>query len=83
MFKRIWGYMKTLFRVKAEGAMNPEIEIEQAIHEARQQEKRNNNDAPVESYLFKHDSIFLLKIKNAPPGLPSAEGRWTTPSQAL
>ena len=34
MFKRIWGYLKTLFRVKAEGAMNPEIEIEQAIQEA-------------------------------------------------
>lgn len=28
--KRLWGYMKTWFRVSAEKAMDPEIEIEQA-----------------------------------------------------
>ena len=37
MFKRFWNYLKTLFRVKAEAAMDPEIEIEQAIAEAREQ----------------------------------------------
>ncbi len=41
--KRLWGYITTLFRTKAEAAMNPEIEIEQAIREAtkRNQELRN------------------------------------------
>ena len=45
MVKRIWGYLKTLFRVKAEGAMNPEIENEQAIQEAREQDQRLRNQA--------------------------------------
>ena len=27
MFKRFWNYLKTLFRVKTEAAMDPEIEI--------------------------------------------------------
>ncbi len=38
-FKRLWGYIKTLFRVKTEAAMDPEIEIEQAIHEAKQRDQ--------------------------------------------
>ncbi len=38
MFKRIWGYIRTLFRQKAESAMKPEVEIEQAINEARKQD---------------------------------------------
>lgn len=45
MFKRVWGYLKTLFRVKAESAMNPEIEIEQAIQNAREQDQRLRNQA--------------------------------------
>ncbi|MBU1226829.1 MAG: PspA/IM30 family protein [Actinobacteria bacterium] len=41
--KRLWGYIKALFRSKAEGMMDPEIEIKQAIDEAaaRDQELRN------------------------------------------
>ncbi|NQV06323.1 PspA/IM30 family protein [bacterium] len=44
-FKRIWGYIKSWFRIKAEDAMNPEIEIEQAITEARKQDQALRNQA--------------------------------------
>jgi phage shock protein A len=45
MFKRIVGYLKTLFRMKAESAMDPEVEIEQAISEARKQDQALRNQA--------------------------------------
>ena len=45
MFKRVINYLKTLFRVKAEAAMDPEIEIEQAIDEARKQDRQLRNQA--------------------------------------
>lgn len=45
MFKRVWGYIKTVFRVKTEAAMDPEIEIEQAIQEARKQDQQLRNQA--------------------------------------
>jgi phage shock protein A len=45
MFKRFWGYLKTLFRVKTEAAMDPEIEIEQAIQEARKRDQELRNQA--------------------------------------
>ena len=45
MFKRLWGYIKTLFRVKTEAAMDPEIEIEQAIQEARKRDQELRNQA--------------------------------------
>lgn len=44
-FKRLWGYIKTLFRVKAEAAMDPEIEIEQAIQEAKKRDQELRNQA--------------------------------------
>ena len=44
-FKRLWGYIKTLIRVKAEAAMDPEIEIEQAIHEAKKRDQDLRNQA--------------------------------------
>ncbi|MCP3939506.1 MAG: hypothetical protein GY708_29520 [Actinomycetia bacterium] len=37
MFKRIFNYIRTWFRGKAESAMNPEVEIEMAMEEARKQ----------------------------------------------
>jgi len=43
--KRLWGYIATLFRRTAEGAMNPEIEIEQAINEARKSDQALRNQA--------------------------------------
>lgn len=45
MFKRFWNYLKTLFRVKTEAAMDPEIEIEQAIQEARKRDQELRNQA--------------------------------------
>ena len=45
MFKRVINYLRTLFRVKAEAAMDPEIEIEQAIDEARKQDRQLRNQA--------------------------------------
>lgn len=43
--KRLWGYIKTLFKTTAEGAMNPEIEIEQAINEAQKRDQQLRNQA--------------------------------------
>ncbi len=43
--KRLWGYITTLFRRTAEGAMNPEVEIEQAINEARKRDQELRNQA--------------------------------------
>ena len=39
MFKRIINYIRTWFRGKAEAAMNPEIEVEMAMEEARKQDQ--------------------------------------------
>jgi phage shock protein A len=43
--KRLWGYIKQLFRSTAERAMDPEIEIEQAITEARKRDQELRNQA--------------------------------------
>jgi phage shock protein A len=45
MLKRIWGYIKQFFRGAAESAMDPEVEIEQAISEARAADQRLRNQA--------------------------------------
>ncbi len=45
MFKRIWGYLKALFRGTAEKVMNPEVEIAQAIDESRRQDQALRNQA--------------------------------------
>lgn len=45
MLKRIWGYIKQLFRGFAQSAMDPEVEIEQAITEARAADQRLRNQA--------------------------------------
>jgi phage shock protein A len=44
-FKRLWGYITQLFKSTAESAMNPEIEIEQAINEARKRDQELRNQA--------------------------------------
>jgi len=44
-FRRIWGYLKALFRGAAEKAMNPEVEIEQAIEQARKRDQELRNQA--------------------------------------
>jgi phage shock protein A len=43
--KKFWNYLKTLFRMKAEAAMDPEVEIEQAIQEARRRDQDLRNQA--------------------------------------
>jgi phage shock protein A len=44
-FKRLWGYVTTLFRRTAENAMDPEVEIEQAINEAKKRDQQLRNQA--------------------------------------
>lgn len=77
MFKRIWGYLKTLFRVKAEGAMNPEIEIEQAIQEAREQDQRLRTQA---AKVIAHRTTIEQKMEDAADAVGEAR---ETAKQAL
>ncbi len=62
MFKRIIGYLRTLFRVNAERAMDPEIEVEQAIQEARAQDQRLRNQA---AKVIAHRTQLEQKIERA------------------
>src|SRR3990172_390170 len=62
MFKRFWNYLKTLFRVKAEAAMDPEIEIEQAISEARKRDQELRNQA---AKVVAHRTQLESKIERA------------------
>jgi phage shock protein A len=43
--KRLWGYITTLFRRTAESAMDPEVEIDQAINQARKRDQELRNQA--------------------------------------
>jgi phage shock protein A len=43
--RRLWGYITTLFKRTAEGVMDPEIEIEQAINEAKKRDQQLRNQA--------------------------------------
>ncbi|MBT8207596.1 MAG: PspA/IM30 family protein [Acidimicrobiia bacterium] len=43
--KRLWGYIAQLFKSTAEGAMKPEIEIEQAISTAKKRDQELRNQA--------------------------------------
>jgi len=43
--RRLWGYITTAFRTSAEKAMNPEVEVEQAIAEARKRDQALRNQA--------------------------------------
>ena len=45
MFSRIWAYIKALFTTTAENAMDPKIEIEAAINEAKKQDQELRNQA--------------------------------------
>jgi phage shock protein A len=61
-FKRLWGYIKTLFRVKTEAAMDPEIEIEQAIREAKKRDQELRNQA---AKVVAHRTQLESKIERA------------------
>ena len=45
MFRRWWNYIKTWFGVKSKEAMDPQIEIEAAINEARKNDQTLRNEA--------------------------------------
>lgn len=45
MFQRIWAYIKALFSTTAENAMDPKIEIEAAINEAKKKDQDLRNQA--------------------------------------
>jgi len=45
MFRRWWNYIKTWFGMRSKEAMDPQVEIEAAINEARQQDKVLRNEA--------------------------------------
>ena len=77
MFKRVWGYLKTLFRVKTEAAMDPEIEIEQAIQEAREQDQRLRNQA---AKVIAHRTTIEQKMESAADSVGEAR---ETAKQAL
>jgi phage shock protein A len=62
MFRRFWNYLKTLFRVKTEAAMDPEIEIEQAISEARKRDQELRNQA---AKVVAHRTQLESKIERA------------------
>ncbi len=60
--RRLWGYITTLFRRTAESAMNPEIEIEQAINEARKRDQELRNQA---AKVVAHRTQIESKIESA------------------
>ncbi len=62
MFKRLWGYIKAFFRRTVEGAMDPEVEIEQAIQEARKQDQVLRNQA---AKVIAHRTQLEAKIEQA------------------
>jgi phage shock protein A len=45
VLRRWWNYIKTWFGVKSKEAMDPQIEIEAAINEARENDQRLRNEA--------------------------------------
>jgi phage shock protein A len=67
--KRIWGYFKALFRRKAEDMMDPEIEIEQAINEARKRDQELRNQA---AKVVAHRTQLEGKIEDAADDVGSA-----------
>lgn len=77
MLRRIWGYLKQLFRTTAEAAMDPEIEIEQAITDARKRDQELRNQA---AKVIAHRTQLEQKIEQAASQV--GEGRETA-KQAL
>ena len=77
MLRRIWGYLKQLFRTTAESVMDPEIEIEQAITDARKRDQALRNQA---AKVIAHRTQLEQKIEQAATQV--GEGRETA-KQAL
>jgi phage shock protein A len=62
MLRRIWNYLKTLFGMAAERAMDPAVEIEQAINEARRRDQELRNQA---AKVIAHRTQIEAKIEDA------------------
>jgi len=77
VLRRIWGYLKQLFRSTAEAAMDPEIEIEQAITDAKRRDQELRNQA---AKVIAHRTQLEQKIEQAADQV--GEGRETA-KQAL
>lgn len=77
MFKRIWGYIKAWFRGATEAVMDPEVEVEQAIAEARTADQRLRNQA---AKVIAHRTQLETKIERAASELGTAR---ETAKQAL
>lgn len=77
MIKRIWGYIKQLFRGAAESAMDPEVEVEQAISEAKAADQRLRNQA---AKVIAHRTQLESRIERAASELGEAR---ETAKQAL
>ena len=69
MFQRIWAYIKQLFRSTAEGAMDPAIEVEMAITEARKQDQALRNQA---AKVIAHRTQLEQKLEGAADTLGEA-----------
>ena len=60
--KRLWGYITTLFKGGAEKMMKPEVEIEQAINEAKKRDQDLRNQA---AKVVAHRTQLESKMENA------------------
>jgi phage shock protein A len=60
--KRLWGYITTLFKGSAERMMKPEVEIEQAINEAKKRDQELRNQA---AKVVAHRTQLESKMENA------------------
>jgi phage shock protein A len=60
--KRLWGYITTLFKGGAEKMMRPEVEIEQAINEAKKRDQELRNQA---AKVVAHRTQLESKMENA------------------
>ena len=69
MFKRIIAYLRQLFRSTAEGAMDPAIEVEMAITEAKKQDQALRNQA---AKVIAHRTQLEQKLESAADTLGEA-----------
>lgn len=77
MLVRIWNYLKTMFGMAAERAMDPAVEIEQAINEAKARNQQLRNQA---AKVIAHRTQIEAKIEDAAKDVGEAR---ETAKQAL
>ncbi|MGI8514773.1 MAG: PspA/IM30 family protein [Acidimicrobiia bacterium] len=77
MLTRIWNYLKTMFGMAAERAMDPAIEIEQAINEAKGRNQLLRNQA---AKVIAHRTQIEAKIEDSAKDVGEAR---ETAKQAL